>query len=204
LILVGVLFSCKKDTPKNKKSNHSNNEYYDDNLIYDDNNFKDKTKTLTLENGKEIITNKKTHKIGDIYYTATILPIEYYIRKNLKLQNSDSIKYYKNKLKGEKVVQFEFQQKDRKDLLSRDFTSTDYETAVKYMAFTIKNDFYAITAKGDTIKSKGVLFERNFKLAPFKRILVYFKDDEEINELQLIYNDNLFENGILKFNLKTQ
>ena len=201
LIILSLILSCKKDKPAQSidSTNTFKDEYFKDNLIYNENNFKDRTKTFKLENGNSIISNKQTQKIGDIYYTATMMPVEYYLKKNLK--NKDSINFYKNKLKGERVVQFEFQHKDRKDLLDSEFTKTDYTTAVKYLAFKIKNDFYAITQKGDTLKCKGVLFERNFKLAPFKRVLVYFKDSEEINNLRIIYNDNLFENGIIKFNL---
>lgn len=201
LILVTLLFSCKKDktVTTNDTSNTFKDEYFEDNLIYNENNFKDKTKVFNLESGHSVVANKRTQKIGDIYYTATMMPIEYYLKKNLK--NKDSIKLYKDKLKGEKVVQFEFQHKDRKDLLQTEFTKTDYTTAVKYMAFKIKNDFHAIKPNGDTLKCNGVLFERNFKLAPFKRVLVYFKADEEINALKIIYNDHLFENGMIKFNL---
>lgn len=201
LIILSLILSCKKDKVEKTidSSNTFKDEYFKDNLIYNENNFKDRTKVFNID-GTKVLTNKQTQKIGNIYYTATMMPNEYYLKKNLK--NKDSIKFYKDKLKGEKVVQFEFQHVDRKDLLDSEFTKTDYTTAVKYMAFSIKNDFYAITQKGDTLKCKGVLFERNFKLAPFKRVLVYFKSkEEEIDNLKIIYNDNLFENGIIKFNL---
>lgn len=199
--LILLLFSCKKENKNTIKNNASTDEYFEGNLIYNEHNFSDKTKTFTIGDNHRYISNKRTQKTGAIFYTATMLPVEYYIKKNLGIKNTDSLNYYKQKLKGEKVIQFEFQHKDRKDLLQSEFTSTDYKTSVEYMAFRIKNDFYAVTAKGDTIKCNGVLFERNFKLAPFKRILIYFKDTDDITSLKLIYNDNLFENGILKFNL---
>lgn len=206
IIILGlscIVFSCKKEKINGNKEelNTFKDEYFEDNLIYNKNNFKDQTKTLTLENGANIVTNKKTQFLGDIYYTATVLPLKYYIIKNLKITNKDSINYYLKKLKGEKVVQFEFQHKQRKDLLLKEFTNVSYEESVKYMAFKIKNDFKAITVTGDTLKCKGVLFERNFKLAPFKRVLAYFKNDEDFNAFKLIYDDQLFENGIIKFNL---
>ncbi len=194
-IFFSLIFSCEKDV----KNIHNNSGIHDNNM-YDETNYLDKTKTFSI--GKDEYYSKKiTQKIGDIYYTATIMPTDYYIKKNLNIFDIDSLNYYRKKLKGEKVVQFEFQQKEKKDLLESSFTNIDYESAVKYMAFGIKNDFYGITPKGDTIFCKGVLFERNFKLAPFKRILIYFKNQENINSLKLIYNDNLFQNGLIKFNL---
>ena len=197
-LFFAFIFSCKKDV-KNIPNN-STNSGIDDNNMYDEANSLDKTKTFYI--GKDEYYSKKiTQRIGDIYYTATIMPIDYYIKKNLKIFDKDSLKYYRIKLKGEKIVQFEFQQKEKKDLLQSSFTNTDYESAVKYMSFSIKNDFYGINSKGDTIYCRGILFERNFKLAPFKRILIYFKDQENINSLKLVYNDNLFQNGLIKFNL---
>lgn len=200
LFLISITISCEKENIKNADtSNTFKEEYFEDNLIYNENNFNDRSKIFSLDKNITIKANKKTQRIGDIYYTATMMPIEYYLKKNFK--NKDSIKYYKEKLKGEKVIQFEFQHKDRKDLLQNEFTKTDYTSAVKYMAFKIKNDFMAITPQGDTLQCKGVLFERNFKLAPFKRVLVYFNNEEEVGALKIIYTDNLFENGIIKLNL---
>jgi len=83
-----------------------------------------------------------------------------------------------------------------------EFTNKNYEEAVKYMAFTITKDFTIVTSSKDTISCAGVQFERNFKVAPFKRALLYFGNINPEDQIQLIYTDELFGNGIIKFKFK--
>jgi len=147
--------------------------------------------------------SKKVNRyINTINYTATEVPIAYYILKDQgssDLKKVDSI--YKLH-KRERVLEIEFHHDEEKDLLQSEFTNRNYEEAVKYMAFTIKNDFTIVTSSNDTIKCSGVQFERNFKVAPFKRALLYFGDINPEDQIQLIYNDELFGNGIIKFKFK--
>ena len=67
------------------------------------------------------------------------------------------------------------------------------------MSFSIEKDFKVVTESNDTIKCNGVLFERNFKVAPFKRLLLYFNNIDPNETIKLIYNDELFGNGIMEF-----
>lgn len=142
-----------------------------------------------------------TQFINDINYTATEVPIQYYLLKNNPddYAKVDSLYHIYAK---ERIIEVEFQHADEADLLLEDYTNKTYDDAVKYMAFTIEKDFVVVTSSNDTIKCSGVNFERNFKLAPFKRILLYFNDINPDDHLKLIYQDYLFGNGIIKFNLK--
>jgi len=147
--------------------------------------------------------SKKINRyINTINYTATEVPIAYYILKNqgdTDLNKVDSI--YKSHQK-ERVLEIEFHHDEEKDLLGNEFTNRGYEEAVKYMAFTIQKDFTVVTSSQDTISCAGVQFERNFKVAPFKRALLYFGNIKPEDQIQLIYNDELFGNGIIKFKFK--
>jgi len=140
--------------------------------------------------------------INTINYTATEVPIAYYI---LKDQGSDDLKkvdsIYETH-KRERVLEIEFHHEEEKDLLMSEFTNRNYEEAVKYMAFAIQKDFTIVTSSQDTISCAGVQFERNFKVAPFKRALLYFGNINPEDQIQLIYNDELFGNGIIKFKFK--
>ncbi len=141
-----------------------------------------------------------THFINDINYTATEVPLQYYILKEIgrnDLNKIDSI--YKRNAK-ERILEIEFQHSDKEDLLDQKFTKKPYEDAVKYMAFQIEKDFFIVTSSSDTIKCSGVNFERNFKVAPFKRALLYFNNIDPDDTIKLIYNDQIFGNGIIKFN----
>ncbi|WP_452223462.1 hypothetical protein [Lacinutrix chionoecetis] len=147
-------------------------------------------------------TKKINQYINNINYTATEVPIEYYIIKQegySDLRKIDSISKANN---SERVVEFQFHHDEEKDLFLDKFTSKNYEETVKYMAFKIQNDYSVVASSGDTIKCSGAILERNFKVAPFKRVLLYFGNIPEDDTIQLIYNDQLFGNGIIKFSFK--
>lgn len=101
-------------------------------------------------------------------------PIQYYL---LKDQGNDNLKHinslYKEN-KTERVIAFTFAQDEEKDLLAKDFTGMDYSAAVKYLSFGIDKDFYVVTSKKDTILCSGVIYERNYKIAPFQKVLLFF------------------------------
>lgn len=143
-----------------------------------------------------------SQKVDDIKFTATEVPIQYYLLKdqgNQDLFNIDSL-YQENKT--ERVLEFTFEQEEEDDLLKDKFTSLSYEEGVKYMSFSLDKDFYVVTSKKDTIQCSGVSYERNFKVAPFQKVLLFFSGINPKEKIQLIYNDKLFKKGILKFQFK--
>lgn len=137
--------------------------------------------------------------LGDINYTATEVPIQYYILKSIG-NNSKKVDSIYQLNKEERLIEIEFQHINQKDLLLEEFTSKNYEDAVEYMAFNIEKDFKVITSSNDTILCSGVNFERNFKVAPFKRAILYFNNISPDDTIKLIYQDELFGNGTIKFN----
>lgn len=143
-----------------------------------------------------------SHFFSDIEYNATLVPIQYYILKNEGSQDLNSVDSIYQEYKNERVIEVKFQQEKEDDLLKDMYTNRSYEDAVKYMAFTIRKDFKAVTQSGDTIACAGVTFERNFKVAPFKRLLLNFGGIPENETIQLVYDDQLFGNGLMKFNFK--
>lgn len=147
-------------------------------------------------------SKKYSQKVDGINFTATEVPIQYYLLKdqgNQDLFNIDSL-YQENKT--ERVLEFTFEQEDEDDLLKDKFTSLSYEEGVKYMSFSLDKDFYVVTSKNDTIPCSGVNYERNFKVAPFQKVLLFFSGIDPKEKIQLIYNDKLFKKGILKFQFK--
>lgn len=142
--------------------------------------------------------------INTINYTATEVPLQYYILKDNQDFEPKAVDSIFKLHEKERVIEIEFHHDEEKDLLQKEFTNLDYDKAVEYMAFKIQKDFKAVTSTNDTIICSGVLFERNFKVAPFKRALLYFGNINPNEEIQLIYNDQLFGNGLMKFNFKTK
>lgn len=149
-------------------------------------------------------SKKNSQQLDDINFTATEVPIQYYLLKdqgNSDLFNIDSL-YNQNKF--ERIIEFTFEQQDEKDLLEEDFTKLSYEDGVKYMSFNMVNDFYIVTSEKDTIKCSGVNYERNFKVAPFQKIMLFFSGINPNDKIQLVYNDKLFRKGIIKFKFEEQ
>ncbi|MBN8641160.1 MAG: hypothetical protein J0L86_05040 [Flavobacteriales bacterium] len=182
-VFVCLLFSCGKEKEGFKDDSEIRFRYYN------------------LENtGWK--SRMHTQHVDNISFTATEVPIQYYLLKdqgNTDLIKVDSI-YQENK--KERVIEFTFQEDNEEDLLSEKFTQLDYESSVKYMSFTIQNDFVAVTSKKDTVKCSGALFERNFKVAPFNKVMLFFSNIDPNEKIQLVYRDNLFKKGILKFRFK--
>ncbi|TBN11972.1 hypothetical protein EYD46_17465 [Hyunsoonleella pacifica] len=139
-----------------------------------------------------------TQFVGDINYTATEVPLQYYILKN-NPENYQKVDSLYQLSKRERIVEIEFQHANETDILLQEYTKRSYEDAVKYMAFTIEKDFTVVTSSNDTIQCSGVNFERNFKIAPFKRVLLYFNNIKPTDNIKLIYQDHLLGNGIIKF-----
>ena len=145
-------------------------------------------------------SKKINQYINEINYTATEVPNAYYILKEMGTNDLTKVDSVMNLNSKERVIEIEFSHVESKDLLKEEFTNLSYEDAVKYMSFKLNNDFKIVTSKKDTIPCVGVQFERNFKVAPFKRAIIYFTGVEEDEQVQLLYTDKLFGNGIVKFN----
>lgn len=143
-----------------------------------------------------------SQKIDDISFTSTEVPIQYYLLKDEGTEDLFKIDSIYNANKTERIIEFTFEQKDEKDLLNEDFTSISYENGIKYLSFEIDKDFYVVTSKKDTIKCSGVNYERNFKVAPYQKIMLFFSGIDPKEEIQLVYNDKLFKKGIIKFQFK--
>lgn len=188
LILSFLLVSCGKEENKNEKD-------IDDSEI--------RYKLFQLEDiGWK--SKKNSQQLEDINFTAIEVPIQYYLLKdqgNSNLFNIDSL-YNQNKF--ERIIEFTFEQENEKDLLEETFTKLSYEDGVKYMSFMMENDFYVVTSKNDTIKCLGVNYERNFKVAPFQKIMLFFSGINPNDKIQLVYNDKLFGKGIIKFKFEEQ
>lgn len=180
VLLCVFIFSCSSENKKDIKD--SENSY----KIFRQENLGWKSRQVM-------------HFSNDIQYRATEVPIEYYLLKNMGSENLQLIDSLSKKYALERIIEFEFEHINNADLLKAEYTSMDYDKSVMYMAATIKNDFVAVTESNDTIPCSGVQFERHFKVSPFKRVLLYFGGIPANENIQLIYRDRLFNNGIFKY-----
>ncbi|MFH6994553.1 hypothetical protein [Flavobacterium sp. FlaQc-48] len=184
VLLFFTLFSCKKD-------NQSANP--------DDSEIRDRFFNLEKIGWK---SRQYTQKVEDIGFTATEVPIQYYLLKDLGTENLKTVDSLYEVNKRERILEFTFQQEEEKDLLSKDFTGMEYTDAVKYMSFGLDKDFYVVTSKKDTIACSGVTYERNYKIAPYQKVILFFSGIDPNEKIQLVYTDFLFRKGTLKFKFK--
>lgn len=179
-----ALFSCKKNA---QSTNLDDSEIRDRYFNLEKIGWKSRMYTQTVE---------------DIGFTATEVPIQYYLLKDLGNQNLKIVDSLYEENKRERIIEFTFQQDEEKDLLAKDFTGMEYTDAVKYMSFGLDKDFYVVTSKNDTISCSGVTYERNYKIAPYQKVMLFFSGIDPNDKIQLVYNDFLFRKGTLKFKFK--
>lgn len=136
---------------------------------------------------------------SDIQYRATEVPIEYYLIKNQGAEDAKAFDSIIAAHANERVIEFEFEHIKGKDLLLQEYNDRNYNDAVVYMSSTIQQDFLAVTSSNDTIACSGVLFERHFKVSPFKRVMLFFGGIDPDETIKIIYNDRMFNNGNFSF-----
>jgi hypothetical protein len=183
--LLSLLFSCTSKEKNKKDSSPISYNYYN----------------LEQQGWK---SKKYTQKVDNINFIATEVPVQYYLLKdqgNQDLKKIDSI-YQENKT--ERIIEFSFTDEEQRELLQKKFTNIEDKEAIEYLSFKMQNDFYAVTDKKDTIRCSGLLYERNFKVTPYHKIILYFSNINPNDKIQLVYQDKLFNKGTLKFKFNEQ
>ncbi len=84
----------------------------------------------------------------------------------------------------------------------------DYEEQIKYLSFSMQNDFKLVRHK-DTIDCSMFHFERDYGIRPFGTFLIGFPDEtndnevndptNDINSLKVIYTNSAFGDEIIEF-----
>ncbi|EOG6896213.1 conserved hypothetical protein [Flavobacterium psychrophilum] len=182
ILLIFILFSCKKEDKST-----------------DDSEIRDRYFNLEKIGWKSRVYNQY---VDDINFTATEVPIQYYLLKDKGNENLILVDSLYEKNKTERVIEFTFHQDEEKDLLDKKFTGLSLDDTVKYMSFGLDKDFYVVTSKNDTIKCSGVNYERNYKIAPYQKVLLFFSGIDPNEKIQLVYKDYLFRKGTIKFKFK--
>ncbi|MRX41918.1 hypothetical protein GJU43_21780 [Flavobacterium sp. LC2016-23] len=183
ILFVVLCISCKKETKEDTRNSEIRDRYFNLEKI----GWKSRA---------------YTQKVDDIGFIATEVPIQYYLLKDLGTENLIPVDSLYEANKRERIIEFTFQQDEEKDLLEKEFTGINYTDAVKYMSFGLDKDFYVVTSKKDTIACSGVTYERNYKIAPYQKVLLFFSGIDPNEKIQLIYEDYLFRKGTLKFQFK--
>lgn len=165
---------------------------------------------IFIENSTKNQSLTSLKEIGSVQYRLNYVPndVEALKRTDYEKMNNDSIENYINEFrsnyKGVYFFTLYISNKSGEDcikLLASENRS--YEDLIKYCSFGINNDFYAVKGN-DTLACIAANFERTYGLSKDIRFNLSFRGDKtmadnKVNDLSLVYEDNLFKNGIIKF-----
>mgnify|MGYP000040923929 CR=1 FL=1 len=161
------------------------------------NEFYFKGGVVELHDEGAFTTQQIRTKRKDINYTVKRIPRAYYL-KNKGLEGEE-LQLAIQETKGEQLFYIEFEQEQKLDLVKK-YLAYNLDQNIAYLSFDIYKDFQLVTASGDTIAATYSLYERNFHVAPFERVMLSFNGVNEEEEFELLYNDRIFGNGALNFN----
>ncbi len=174
------------------------------NIVFDGENLAYKMNTIQLKekdkNGDYLI-QEINQKRGDIFFKAKKINTKFYLA-NKGLTGAE-LKEALADLKNEQLYFIEFNEFQKQDLMKKYFNG-NMDQSVSYMSFDINKDFQIINAENDTIESSYSIYERNYHVAPFERILVSFSNLLPDEELNLVYTDRLFKKGKMNFDFPSQ
>lgn len=148
-------------------------------------------------------TLKVEKKISDIKYQCFLMPSDYNAIKLMK--PNMPFQYYKDALNNASgFVYFKFTLKSTDGnepiLVPSRLNENVYGQRLEYFNTYAQSNFKLITDK-DTINCSQYLFENPYNLLTDVNILGAFqiKHPLKSQDLQLIYDDQLFNNGLIKF-----
>lgn len=145
----------------------------------------------------------KEKEIDNIKYSALLKPIDF-IKANealksdgIKVSDDDDLQYFDFRVT---VKDFSM------EFLKFDLSSPDeYAQRVEYCAFKMQKDIYLIDGK-DTLQCEMFHFERAYDLVPYGHFILAFvpsKNKTMISPKTLVYHDQLFNKGLIKFTFTT-
>lgn len=152
---------------------------------------------------------KHSQQIGNKIFEVKFLPTKLLAMREVgKAASAEMIKtaeehysdlvYFNLRIKGDKM---------QGELLKQDLTSSvEYQDRVMYCSFRIQNDISLLTNEGDEIACAICQFERSFDVAPVTDFTIAFDRKKICNTkgLTIIFNDNLFRNGLVKFSFSKE
>jgi len=157
------------------------------------------------ENDNSLESEKR---IGEFIYKLKYLPVEAIILEAIK--NNPEVT-------RDELLKIQEEQKDIQTFLFRielDIKGADpmkyqlkdqieYQKRVEYYSFIVKNDIFLVDGN-DTLPCIIHHFERYYGSAPYLNLMVGFKGTSNCNDKKLIYNDIVFNNGIIKLTINKE
>lgn len=141
----------------------------------------------------------RKQNVGKLNYTAVDVPLQYYVLKDLGADNLSEVESIYEKNVTDRIIEFTYDLTSGGKVLDEQNTGLNFDESYRYLAFNLENDFRVVTSQNDTIICSGVTYDRNYNIVPYERVLLFFSGVKPDEKIQLIYDDNLFRNGRIKF-----
>ncbi len=169
------------------------------------NYFIDKNELLTFSEKSPEMVNQR--KLGDFEYTLKQLTPDLMALQELKGNTSDKKEFEMAKSHYSDLLYFKFNIQNsqfNKELLKYNLEEpAQYGERVKYCSFSLGKDFY-LTNGQDTVPCALHEFERTFNVGGGLNFLVTFPKINSTKNLTVVYHDQLFKQGIIKFNYNNE
>ncbi len=200
-LVVSAALSCQV------KAVHSRPDEADELSFVRPVNNSDETMTLKEFTGwcadkENKLAKEKT--ISGIRFKLSYLPAEIMALLELRSEHYDFEKFLKTRDTYLEMVYFNFKIEATDgtgELLKYKLESpAQYEARVKYLSFDMQNDLCLVQGN-DTLLPGLYQFERTFGVAPYATVMLAFdaKKLDKSKGFTLVYNDRLFETGLIKF-----
>lgn len=150
----------------------------------------------------------KEKTISEFNYKIKYLPTEQLVINELNKSNkpitTENINTLKTEYEGMEYFEMRVQVENYNDELAKYLVSdmSEYQTRIAYMAFAMQNNIKLSTEINNEIPCKLFHFERTYGITPYTTFLFAFskQDIRNATERTIIYDDELFNKGRLKFN----
>ena len=146
--------------------------------------------------------------ISEFNYKIKYLPTEQLIINDLKKSDqeitTENIAQLEKEYEGMEYFEMRVQVDQYNDELAKYQVAdiSEYQTRIAYMAFAMKNNITLSTELKEQIPCKLFHFERTYGITPYTTFLFAFSKEDIANayERTVVYDDELFNKGRLKFN----
>ena len=202
VFVIVAIYSCDKPNSKNIFSR-----------IFSTGNIEGSSSTVSAKELMDYVIKPdngliKKKKISEFIYQVKFKPLDYIISKELKGNVIDSAEYIKkyNELSGLQYFDFRIEVEGiSTEILKYNLQSiSDYEERINYLAFKMQSDFKLVEGS-DTLDCLIYHMERAYDVVPYTTVLLGFntKVNSYYLDKTIIFTDNLFKNGIIKFTFIT-
>jgi hypothetical protein len=166
--------------------------------------------------GKEYVTYienednglNTSKQIEGLEYHLQYCPQEYLLMKEYKTYGLSQKLIDLKKKEAGSLLYFKLRIKDSKgqgDVLNYNIGSNDaYYRRIEFLSYGFEESIALVSSK-DTLYPALYHFERTYGVAPYADFLIAFNSEDFLNEdLAVLINDRVFDNGLIKFNYKRE